>query len=140
MPETTEKGAVEIPSLPAFLKTLHLSRIALKESSCEIDRDRYWKEDREKDISLKLTTKPISVNREHFDVRSTLMLGVKTTRCGSSVLKVSATFDLHFHAEPIEDFVEKLCQSEIRLIVWPYFNAGPSSHHAWFVLPLHPRC
>lgn len=123
MPETIQKRAVAAPSYTEFLKSLHLSIIALKESSCEIDRDRYWKERKERNISFKLLSKPTSVNEEHFDIRSTLTLNVNTQKATSSVVKVSATFDLHFHAEPIiEEFVEKLCQSEIRLIVWPFFR------------------
>jgi hypothetical protein len=112
----------------AFIASLELYMIGLADSECQIDRKDYWGKDEGKRVSFKLSSKPVSIDKKHFDVRSTIVLSMMGEKSKSTVVRITATFDLHFHAEPLErELVHKFCESDIRLIVWPYFREYVSS-------------
>jgi preprotein translocase subunit SecB len=123
MSEAAEKKSAPTTDYQAFIASLELYTIGLKESSCKIDRDEYWKKDEEHLNSYKLTSKLSSIEQKHFDVRSTFTLEITDEKSKTALVRVVATFDLHFHASPItREFVEQFCDSEIRLIVMPFFR------------------
>jgi preprotein translocase subunit SecB len=121
MPETTEK--TRVADYSEFIKSLELYSIGLSSATCDLNRDAYWEKSGEKSITFKLVSKSTEILQKHFDVRSTLTLNVSGEKSKSPALKIAATFDLHFHSPSVsKEFVEKFCESEIRLIVWPYFR------------------
>ena len=142
MPATTEKRSNTAADYKAFIASLQLYTIGLAESSCEINREAYWEEGQEQSISYKLTSKPLQSDHGHFDVRSALTLNVSREKSKPPVIRVAVAFDLHFHAESLtKEFVEKFCESEIQLIVWPYFreyvtNITARMHIPPVILPL----
>ena len=122
-PTATEKRT-KTPALTytAFIASLQLHTVNLKEASCNIDRDQFWSEE-DKDISYKFTSEPVTIEGDRFDARTTLDVTMTTEKSKKHVLKISASFDLHLHAkEAPKEYVTNFCKGEIRLIVWPYFR------------------
>jgi preprotein translocase subunit SecB len=106
-----------------FLASLNVYMIALTASSFKIQRDEYFAGGEDNSISFKLSSRPMSLQERHFDVRSTLNLTVTNEKTKKHLIQLIATFELHFHASPTkEEFVKRFCESEIRLVVWPYFR------------------
>jgi preprotein translocase subunit SecB len=121
-PPTEKKAATEL-SYESFIASIQLYMIGLAEASCSIDRDEYWGTAEEKSISYKLTSKASSVEDDSFDARSTLTLTLSGDKSKKQFVKISVSFDLHFHADLTKkEYVDQFCKSEIRLIVWPYFR------------------
>lgn len=122
MPATTEKQPQAV-DYKEFIKTLELQGIALKSSSADIDLDGYWEADDKKRITYEMKSEPILVRRDHFNISSTMILTVGAPNAKKVPLRISVTLYLHFHSDHItSDFVERLCQSEVKLIVFPYFR------------------
>ena len=122
MPTSTEKRAKAPLAYTAFIESLYLHTISLKEASCEINRDAFWKNE-EKGIAYKFTAEPVKIEGKHFDARTRLELTMSEEKSKSIVVKIAATIDLHIHAQAApKEYVKQFCESEIRLIVWPYFR------------------
>jgi preprotein translocase subunit SecB len=142
---TDKKEAAKVDDYQAFISSLELYMIGLAESSCEINRKDYWAKEEGKNVSFKLTSKPNSVDQKHFDARSTIALTMTGEKSKATVVKINAAFDLHFHAKPInKGLVDKFCESDIRLIVWPYFREYVTStisrmHIPPILLPLSSK-
>lgn len=142
---TAKKDSPKVADYQTFITSLELYMIGLAESACEINRKNYWGKDEGKRVSFKLSSKPVSIDKTHFDVRSTIALTMIGEKSKATVVKITATFDLHFHADPLEkDLVDKFCESDIRLIVWPYFREYVSStiarmHVPPVILPLSSK-
>lgn len=136
MTATEKKETAKAEDYQTFISSLQPYMIGLAESSCEINRKDYWAKEEGKNVSFKLTSKPTSVDKKHFDSRSTLALTMTGEKSKATVVKINATFDLHFHANSInKEFVDKFCESDIRLIVWPYFREYVTSTIARMHVP-----
>jgi preprotein translocase subunit SecB len=138
MPTIAEKKSKPAPlEYEAFIKSLKLNVISLKESACEIDRKAYW-EHKERNITYKLTAESLEIEEDYFDVRAkveVVMTGGKT-KAPTPLIKISATYDLHFHAELIpKPLLQRFCNSDVRLIVWPYFREYVSDVSARMYIP-----
>ena len=125
-----------------FLAALELFSIALARSTVRVDREEYLK-DEETNVNFKLFSKPIEIGETHFDVCSTLRLKISTEKSKKLQLWLATTYELHFHSASTLDakFIKQFCDSEIRLVVWPYFREFVSNmtgrmHIPPFVLPL----
>jgi hypothetical protein len=142
MPDT-EKKTENLKDYPAFLSSLELYSIALTRSSFRIRRDEYLKVD-ETSNRYALSSEVLKLGQEHFSMRCALKLRIYKSPGDIKVplIALYAVFDLHFHASPITpEFVEQLSQSEIRLIVWPYFreyvsNVSGRMHIPPLILPM----
>jgi preprotein translocase subunit SecB len=126
----------------SFLSDLNLFSISLIRSTCRVNREEYLKDD-EAQVSYKLSSRSLDVQEHHFDVCSTIRLKVSTEKTKVLQLWVSATFELHFHGTPPLDqkYIKRFCDSEIKLIAWPYFreyisNLSSRMHIPPFTLPL----
>jgi len=141
MAKPERKSKVERDKYSEFLSALELYSIALVRSTFRVNRKEYLTVD-DTDVSFKLSSKSQDVKEAHFDVCSTLNLRVISEQSRTLQLWVSATFELHFHGAPLDpEFIRRFCDSEIRLIVWPYFreyvgNISARMHVPPFVLPL----
>lgn len=124
------------PDYEAFLASLEVYMIALTRSSFRIQRDEYFEGSEDNSISFKLSSKPISVAEKHCDIRSTLILQVTNGKSKKVIIRFAATFELHFHFSlPNEEFIKRFCESEIRLVVWPYFREYVSDVTARMYIP-----
>ena len=139
----SERETVDVrDGYASFLSELNLFSISLIRSSCRVNREEYLS-DGEAHVNYKLSNKSMDVEEHHFDVCSTLNLKVSTEKTKALQLWVSATFELHFHGAPPLDpkYIKRFCESEIKLISWPYFreyvsNLSSRMHIPPFTLPL----
>jgi hypothetical protein len=52
------------------------------------------------------------------------------------IVSIAATYDLHFHAKvKPKPLVDKFCNSDLRLIVWPYFREYVTDVSARMYIP-----
>jgi preprotein translocase subunit SecB len=121
--EKTEKKAKQVQLEYAdFLKSLQLHVISLKESSCDIDRVPYWQH-KERNLSYKMSAECVDIDSDYFDVRAKIEVAMVGGKQRVHLIKIVASFDLHFHADSIlKPLVDRFCKSDVRLIVWPYFR------------------
>jgi len=118
-----------------FLRSLQLNVISLKEASCRIDRIAYWKH-KGRQLSYKMTAEVGEIDDGFFDVQAKLDVTMSSSKPEEQIIRISATFDLHFHAEAIpKSLVDKFCKSEVRLIVWPYFREYVSDVSSRMYIP-----
>lgn len=121
----THKGKVSkrISDYTDFLRSLELSTIALSEAAIKGDREKYLHEPNHS-ISMGWTSKPIISGRQHFDVVAELMVNVSKPKSQSHFLELKAKYLLHIHCakEFPPEYVNRFCDSEVRLMVWPYFR------------------
>jgi preprotein translocase subunit SecB len=106
-----------------FLTSLNLSLIALTEANVKGDRDKYLNEPNH-DISMAWKGKAIASGRGHFDVLADLMVTVSKPKSKACFLELTVTYKLHIHCakEFPPEYLRRFCDSEVRLMVWPYFR------------------
>lgn len=138
MPTTAEKIEKAKPvtgEYKLFLKSLGLHVIYLKETSCAIDRETYWKH-RERNLSYKMTAESEDIGEDYFDVSAKLEVTVTGGKPKVHQIRISATFALHFHAKDApKPLVDRFCGSDLRLIVWPYFREYVSDVSSRMYIP-----
>ncbi len=138
MPTTVEKKSKAAPlEYTEFLASLQLFAINLRESACDIDRKEYW-EHKEKNITYKVTAtaESIASEEESFNVRARLEVTMTGGKSKVHITKIAATYDLHFHAKLMpKSLVDKFCNSDLRLIVWPYFREYVTDVSARMYIP-----
>jgi preprotein translocase subunit SecB len=135
-PTSAEKKTIKDTAYADFIASLQLYTVGLVESSCAINRKDYWGKDEEKSISYKFSSKSSSLEDDHFDARSTLSLTMSGEKSKIQMVKIIVAFDLHFHVNVAkQQFVDQFCESEIRLIVWPYFREFVSNTIARMHIP-----
>ncbi len=120
-----------------FLKSIEPVIISLVESRFRADRDQYFNEE-SKRLSIAWRCIPFKVKDDCFDAHATLVvkLGSAKARSKPSV-EINATFEMHFHgAKPINRaFVDRFADSEVRLVIWPYFREYVSSVSGRMYIP-----
>lgn len=118
-----EKTAQELVGYTEFLQSMELSLIALTETTLKVDRDKYFDE-KNHAISMEWGCKPLKSGRDNFDVRAELTVKVSRPKAQAPFLELEAAYTLHVHCA--KDFpaelVERFCNAEVRLMVWPYFR------------------
>jgi len=120
-PEKKTKTATVL-DYNAFLRSLKLHTINLKEATCDIDRKAYW-DHKERNLAYKMMANAVDVGDNYFDVRAKVEVTITGVKPKAHIISIIATFDVHFHAEAFSKaLVEQFCNSELRLIVWPYFR------------------
>jgi preprotein translocase subunit SecB len=118
-----EKDPQDLVGYTGFLKSLELSLIGLTETSVKVDRDEYLNEENHA-ISMAWGSKPLKSGREYFDVRVELTVKVSKPKAQKHFLELKVAYLLHVHC--IKDFpaehVDRFCNAEVRLMIWPYFR------------------
>jgi preprotein translocase subunit SecB len=106
-----------------FLKSLELSVIALDKANVKGDRDKYL-EASNHFISMGWKSKPVKSGPDHFDVIADLTVTVSKPKSAENFLELTVTFRLHVHCAKTfpSEYVDRFCDSEVRLLVWPYFR------------------
>lgn len=119
----------------AFLRSLQLHVISLKEASCDIDREAYW-EHKERNLAYKMQAATIHVEGDYFDVQAKLEVTMTGGKSKVHQIRISTIFYLHFHADTIPKMLlDKFCNSDLRLIVWPYFREYVSDVSSRMYIP-----
>jgi preprotein translocase subunit SecB len=101
--------------------------LALSSCSASIDRGLYFEPDRgRKNIrTIFADYKLEDVEKEYFDVSARFRLTVEDKSKALKALTIECGFQGHFHcgaSEVPREFVDRFTQSELRIILWPYFR------------------
>jgi preprotein translocase subunit SecB len=123
-----------------FLRNLSLFDICLIRSSSEVQ----WKPYRELlnrktnapgrfDVSYELS----DVGDGFFNTTSTFQLTVPGHKAGKSVLTIECVFRGHFHVQgkAVRELAQRFTDSELELVVWPYFRQFVSDTTARMSIP-----
>ena len=130
-----------------FLKAIEPFTIALVESRFRVNRDQYFNE-RSNKLSVAWRCVPVEVGDDYFEADAKLIvrLGSSAARKSKPVMEIIAIFRMHIHApKPINRvFVDRFADSEVRILIWPYFREYVSSvsgrmHIPPLVLPFGTR-
>lgn len=129
-----------------FLKSIEPIIISLVGSRFRVDREEYFNEE-SKRLSIAWRCVPSKIGHDCFDAHATLIVKLGSTKARSKPsVEIDATFEMHFHgAKPINRaFVERFADSEVRIVIWPYFREFVSSvsgrmHIPPIVLPFGTR-
>jgi preprotein translocase subunit SecB len=121
-----------------FLRGLRLSGFGLEKCSAELDRAEYFElelKDRQNQITAHYGL--TDIEKGFFNTSSDFILKVVDKNTSSVAFSVTCQFVGHFHFEGVVDVehAEKFAQSELRLIVWPYFRQYVSDLTARMSLP-----
>lgn len=120
----------------SFLESLNLYSLALVRSLVRANRREYLRAE-ETSLQATLACKPTRIAREHFDLLATLRLKMSLPGDRRTLVRIVATYELHFHStDPVrQDFVHRLSESEVRFIIWPFFREFVSSTSSRMHIP-----
>ena len=129
-----------------FLKSVEPITISLIESRFRIDRDQYFREG-PKNLSVDWRCVPSNVHDDCFDANAMLIVKLgSTARQSKPTVEISANFEMHFHVDkPLNRaFVDRFADSEVRIVMWPYFreyvsNVSGRMHIPPLLLPFATR-
>ena len=115
IPEQEDNNYIE------FLKNIELVALALNRSGAEINRELYEGSASSRNISAKSRLSDLSDTS--FDAVGSFELTVRN-KADKTALKVECVFEGHFHSEKLltRSFAERFVDSELRLVMWPYFR------------------
>jgi preprotein translocase subunit SecB len=117
------KASLKVADYTEFLKSLKLSVIALSDATVKGDRDKYLQAPNHV-ISMGWKSRPVASGQDHFDVLADLTVSVSKPKSQAHFLELAVTYQLHIHCAkkfPAE-YLDRFCDSEVRLMVWPYFR------------------
>src|SRR3954470_19931770 len=116
------------PDYAKFLKSLDLKLISLVESDFRIDRARYFAE-KNTELSVEWDSKLARSKPGFFECEASLDVSLKSPKSKLPSFALRATFLLHVHAKGHvkPEFLNDFSNSEVRLVVWPYFREYLSS-------------
>lgn|SRR5574341_186834 len=111
-----------------FLPELKLVGLRLIRSSSRIDpleyRDLVLREKQNAVMSIELAYKLVQARDDSFSTTASLTLKIQEERGKSVPLLIKCTYDVHFHSSsPVRrEFVRRFTDSDLRIVVWPYFR------------------
>jgi preprotein translocase subunit SecB len=109
------------------LGTIKLVGLALGACSAKLDRGLYVAPDRaEKSLrTISADYKLTDVRKDYFDVSARFRLTVEHKTEPLTALTIECEFAGHFHcgdSELSHELADRFTQSELRIILWPYFR------------------
>jgi preprotein translocase subunit SecB len=110
-----------------FLRDLNLFDIHTVRSSTEVNRRRYFEvhgRKREPLYTLLVKCELSDVGEGYFDTTSTFRLNVRGARTGKALLTIECTLVGHFHThgKVATDLAQRFAESDLELIIFPYFR------------------
>jgi preprotein translocase subunit SecB len=122
-------------SYTEFVRSLDLIIIALTSSSARIKRAEFF-EAKGHDLSIAVKLEPKRLSRDYFDLEAQARLRL-TSKRSDSLINLSATYELHFHAKPPIDakHVHRFADSDAHFILWPYLREYVSDVSARMYIP-----
>ena len=108
---------------PAFLKSLDVSWIALIQSNFRVDRDKLL-DDEGPVLGIFWRCQPTMVGKKHFEATANLLIKMNASKSKQEVMHLEAAFQMHIHSsnEIVRANVQRFTNSEVRLLIWPYFR------------------
>lgn len=105
-----------------FLKSLNVSFIALSDCDAHVDRGRYF--ETKEELMFAAQAKATNITAEAFDVEAEISVKAQEAGKKDGSLRIGVTYLLHFHSkEPLQkSYVQRFVNSDVRLMVWPYFR------------------
>jgi preprotein translocase subunit SecB len=137
-----KKGPIKTGSAnyETFLRGLRLYDICLVRSSSEVQQRAYFELLNRKrnalgtfNVSFELS----DVGEDFFNTTSTFQLTVRGAKAGKSVLTIECVFEGHFHVQGkvARELAQRFTDSELELVVWPYFRQFVSDTTARMSIP-----
>jgi len=110
-----------------FLRSVRLVAIGLRDCRCSLVRRDYVLVLKERESGLTRINaeyKLTDVGPTNFDACGSFSLDIEHRRSKKQVLSVNCSFETHFHADfaPGSELPQRFVDSELRLILWPYFR------------------
>ena len=124
MPRKKQNHTLAVDSNYArFLESMVPFGIAVVESKFRLDRDKYF-ETESKRLSAAWKCTPVEVGDEYFEADAELSVKLTAPKQKKPLVEIMATFRMHIHAaKPInQEYVNRFTNSEVRILVWPYFR------------------
>jgi hypothetical protein len=124
-----------------FLRGIQLIALALKGCSLQIERDAYFKVLGTKAIERHISTdyKLVESGKDFFNAAASFALTVATAKSKAhNVLSIDCIYEAHFHCsgcEIQEDHARRFTESELRVVVWPYFREFAQDVSAKMAIP-----
>jgi len=124
----------------SFLKSIKLIGLGLENCSASLNRDLYSRLLSRKNTSRTITSEYelTEVHDTHFDVSARLTVHVEDKDKTTRSLSIQCAFAAHFHCARLDtgkDYAERFTQSELRLIMWPYFREFVSDVSSKMAIP-----
>jgi preprotein translocase subunit SecB len=121
-----------LPSKPdgqysSFLRGIKLVALGMEGCSATLNRGLFWDLDEKKLISRRITAdyQLLTVEKNFFNVSAKFKLSVEDKQGTSTALLIECEYTVHFHSAGsaiAKEFAQRFTDSELRLIVWPYFR------------------
>jgi preprotein translocase subunit SecB len=120
---TPTRTAIAEDGYTGFLRSVELFGIAVIDSEFQVDRDKYFEEE-DKSLSVLWKCQPTEVGDDYFEADARLSVKLRAGKEANPLLKLDATFRLHMHApKPLNrEFIDRFADSEVKIIIWPYFR------------------
>jgi preprotein translocase subunit SecB len=127
VPEKKNRPSRREEQYSEFLHSIKLIALGLENCSANLNRRLYATLAAKKntDRSILSDYRLGEVEKEFFDVSANFTMRVEDKAKTSRALSIECSFAAHFHCETSEwtnEFAERFTQSELRLILWPYFR------------------
>jgi hypothetical protein len=129
---SSKKNLPSKPETPsdysAFLRGIALVGLGLQDCRAKIDRGAYFKVLDKGSSERRITTnyKLLDSHKDYFTVTASFALTIGHTQSKpSQVLSIECTYEAHFHCDDCDahrDFAQRFADSELRLVMWPYFR------------------
>lgn len=111
-----------------FLKGIQLLGFGMQESRTTQDRAAYVRLCENERLGRRISTeyRTMEVEKTHFNASAKMSLVIED-KAGATqpAVVVECMYVAHFHCDGCEitrEFAERFTQSELRLVVWPYFR------------------
>jgi preprotein translocase subunit SecB len=111
-----------------FLRGIKLSGFGLQESRTVLNRDAYAALYEKERLTYRISTDyhTAEVEKDFFNASAKLKLNVEDKKgVMPEAVLIECTFETHFHCDGCRitrDLAERFTESELRLVVWPYFR------------------
>ena len=128
-------------SYEEFLTSVEPLGLNLKSCSASLDRKSFWDlhEKKNKDAERQLFARYSieKVEDDYFDVVTAFKMIIEDAKTKKNALRIECEFGGHFHGKaPIkESFAKRFTESELRIVVWPYFRQFVSDTTARMGIP-----
>jgi preprotein translocase subunit SecB len=140
MPRKVKSPVATINDKQAFLKSIKLLAVRLISSECRIERDRYFAllDDRDKSsVSITSDYRLVNLTTKSFEVEGVFSWVAKNAK-NETGLSLVCIYQAHFYADDAQGhrvLAKEFAQSEMRLILWPYFRQFAFETSARMAIP-----
>ena len=111
----------------SFLRGINLVALGLEVCRTTLNRDQFWELDDKKQGVRRISAdyQLLEVRKSFFNVSAKFKMSVEDKQGTSTALLIECEYGAHFHyaeSADAKEFAQRFTESELRLIVWPYFR------------------